>query len=60
MGLWKNSGPRARVDYWLVVPQQTNLELHNRHGNVSVGDLRGQRRSATGMALSFSMQLMAI
>ena len=40
-GLWKNSGPRARVDYWLVVPQQTNLELHNRHGNVSVGDLRG-------------------
>ena len=40
-GLWRNSGLRARVDYWLVVPQQTNLELHNQHGNVSVGDLRG-------------------
>ena len=40
-GLWRNSGPRARVDYWLVVPQQTNLELDNRHGNVSVDDLRG-------------------
>ena len=40
-GLWQNSGPRARVDYWLVVPQQTNLELHNRHGDVSVHDLRG-------------------
>ena len=40
-GLWRNSGSRARVDYWLVVPQQTNLELHNRHGDVSVGDLRG-------------------
>ena len=39
--LWRNSGPRARVDYWLVVPQQTSLELHNRHGNVSVHDLRG-------------------
>ena len=39
--LWRNSGPRARVDYWLVVPQQTNLELHNRHGDVSVHDLRG-------------------
>ena len=40
-GLWRNSGPRARVDYWLVVPQQTNLELHNRHGDVSVHDLGG-------------------
>ena len=40
-GLWRNSGPRARVDYWLIVPQQTNLELHNRHGDVSVDDLRG-------------------
>ena len=40
-GLWRNSGPRARVDYWLIVPQQTNLELHNRHGDVSGGDLRG-------------------
>ena len=40
-GLWRNSGSRARVDYWLVVPQQTSLELHNRHGDVSVGDLRG-------------------
>ena len=40
-GLWRNSGSRARVDYWLVVPQQTNLELHNRHGDVSVHDLRG-------------------
>lgn len=40
-GLRRNSGPRARVDYWLVVPQQTNLELHNRHGNVSIDDLRG-------------------
>ena len=40
-GLWRNRGPRARVDYWLVVPQQTNLELHNRHGDVSVHDLRG-------------------
>jgi DUF4097 and DUF4098 domain-containing protein YvlB len=40
-GLWQNSGSRARVDYWLVVPQQTNLELNNRHGDVSVGDLRG-------------------
>ena len=39
--LWRNSGPRARVDYWLVVPQQTSLELHNRHGDVSVHDLRG-------------------
>ena len=39
--LWRNNGPRARVDYWLIVPQQTNLELHNRHGNVSVHDLRG-------------------
>lgn len=40
-GLWRNSGPRARVDYWLVVPQQTSLELHNRHGDVSVHDLGG-------------------
>ena len=40
-GLWQNSGPRAQVDYWLIVPQQTNLELTNRHGDVSVGDLRG-------------------
>jgi DUF4097 and DUF4098 domain-containing protein YvlB len=40
-GLWRNRQPRARVDYWLVVPEQTNLELHNRHGDVSVGDLRG-------------------
>ena len=40
-GLWRNNGPRARVDYWLVVPQQTNLEVDNRHGNVSVDDLRG-------------------
>lgn len=40
-GLWRNSGPRARVDYWLGVPQQTNLELDNRHGDVSVDDLRG-------------------
>ena len=40
-GLWRNSGPRARVDYWLVVPQQTNLEVDNRHGEVSVHDLRG-------------------
>ena len=40
-GLWRNSGLRARVDYWLVVPQQTNLELHNQHGDVSVHDLRG-------------------
>ena len=39
--LWRNGGPRARVDYWLVVPQQTNLELHNRHGNVSVDGLSG-------------------
>ena len=39
--LWRNSGSRARVDYWLAVPQQTNLELDNRHGNVSVHDLRG-------------------
>ena len=39
--LWRNGGPRARVDYWLVVPQQTNLALHNRHGNVSVDGLRG-------------------
>ena len=39
--LWRNSGSRARVDYWLVVPQQTNLELNNRHGDVSVDDLRG-------------------
>ncbi len=39
--LWRNSGPRARVDYWLVVPHQTNLELHNRHGNVSVDDSCG-------------------
>lgn len=40
-GLWRNSGSRARVDYWLVVPQQTNLELNNRHGDVSVDDLCG-------------------
>ena len=40
-GLWRNGGPRARVDYWLIVPQQTNLELGNRHGNVSVDGLRG-------------------
>lgn len=40
-GLWRNSGSRARVDYWLVVPQQTSLELHNRHGDVSIHDLRG-------------------
>ena len=40
-GLWRNRGPRARVDYWLVVPQQTSLELHNRHGGVSVHDLGG-------------------
>ena len=40
-GLWQNSGPRARVNYWLVVPQQTNLEIDNRHGEVAVGDLRG-------------------
>ena len=41
-GLWRNSGLRARVDYWLIVPQQTNLELGNRHGNVSVDGLRGE------------------
>ena len=40
-GLWRNRGPRARVDYWLVVPQQTNLKVGNRHGNVSVHDLGG-------------------
>ena len=40
-GLWRNRRPRARVDYWLIVPQQTNLELHSRHGNISVDDLRG-------------------
>ena len=39
--LWRSSGPRARVDYWLIVPQQTSLELHNRHGDVSIHDLRG-------------------
>lgn len=39
--LWRNSGPRAQVDYWLVVPHKMNLELHNRHGSVSVDDLRG-------------------
>ena len=39
--LWRDSGPRARVDYWLVVPQQTNLELGNRHGDVSVDGLSG-------------------
>ena len=38
--LWRNGGPRARVDYWLVVPQQTNLKLRNRYGDVSVDDLR--------------------
>ena len=47
-GLWRNSGPRARVDYWLVVPQQTNLELDNRHGNVSVDDLRGAATISNG------------
>ena len=47
-GLWQNSGPRARVDYWLVVPQQTNLELDNRHGNVSVDDLRGAATISNG------------
>ena len=40
-GLWRNKRSRARVDYWLVVPQQTSLELHNRHGDVAVRDLRG-------------------
>ena len=40
-GLWRNRGPRARVDYWLVVPQQTNLKVGNRHGDVSVHDLSG-------------------
>ena len=40
-GLWRNSGPRARVDYWLVVPQQTSLEIDSRHAEVSVHDLRG-------------------
>ena len=40
-GLWRNRQPRARVDYWLIVPRQTDLELHNRHGSVSVDDLRG-------------------
>lgn len=40
-GLWRNKRSRARVDYWLVVPQQTNLEVGNQHGDVSVGDLRG-------------------
>ena len=40
-GLWRDRGARARVDYWLVVPQQTNLEVGNRHGDVSVHDLGG-------------------
>ena len=40
-GRSRNSRSCARVDYWLVIPQQTNLELHNRHGNVSIADLRG-------------------
>ncbi len=40
-GLWRNRRPRARVDYWLVVPQQTKLEVDNRHGEVSVHDLHG-------------------
>ena len=39
--LWQNNRPRARVDYWLIVPQQANLELHNRHGDVSVRGLGG-------------------
>lgn len=39
--LWRNNRRRAQVDYWLVVPRQTNLELDNRHGNVSAHDLRG-------------------
>ena len=40
-GLWRNNGPQARVDYWLVIPQQTNLKVDNRHGDVSVHDLGG-------------------
>ena len=39
--VWRNGGSRARVDYWLTVPRQTNLELGNRHGNVSVDGLSG-------------------
>ena len=40
-GLWRNRQPRARVDYWLIVPRQTGLELHIRHGHVSVDDSCG-------------------
>ena len=39
--LWRNRRPRARVDYWLVVPEQTKLEIGHRHGEVSVHELRG-------------------
>ncbi len=39
--LWRNSRPRARVNYWLVVPQQANLEIDSRYAEVSVHDLRG-------------------
>ena len=39
--LWRNRRPRARVDYWLVVPQQANLQIDSQHGEVSAHDLRG-------------------
>ncbi len=39
--LWRDNRRRARVNYWLQVPQQTNLQIDNQHGNVSVRDLRG-------------------
>lgn len=39
--LWQ-SGRKARVNYWLKVPHQTDLTVDNQHGNVSIQDLRGK------------------
>jgi DUF4097 and DUF4098 domain-containing protein YvlB len=38
--LWQGRR-KAKVNYWLKVPHETHLELKNRHGNVSVQNLRG-------------------
>ena len=39
--LWQ-SRRKARVNYWLKVPQQTKLAVDNQHGNVSIQNLHGK------------------
>ena len=39
--LWRGGRRKARVNYWLKVPHQTNLQIDNQHGDISVQNLEG-------------------